>query len=344
MKKFAFLVHPRVSAREDMKKVFWPLGLVPNNLLEWVIKYLPPIPYGRVTYYPNEEIAGWIIGVHLTGSQIYSLSRKFVLNRIVQAIQKAKNLGAKIVGLGELISSITHGGKDLVGKVNGIGITNGNALTAFLTVAALKKAAFTKGIDLRQARVAVIGATGSSGSAISLLLAEEGISLILVARGRIKLENLKKQIAASFPRLEVVITTSIEDVREAEVVIVTTSSVEQIIKAEHLKEGALVYDLTQPRNTSPFLLRQREDITIIDGGIVATPGVNYGLDIGLKKDQAYACLAETMILAMEGRNGNYVGTPTPEQAKEMFKLMKKYEHLFHLAPFHSFGVPLDQKG
>lgn len=324
-----------------MGKLFRPLRLVPESILEQVMKFFPPIPRGIVRYrHDNNSLAGWVIFIPITGYQFLTLPRKFVVGKIIQAIQVAEKLGVEIVGLGEFTSSITKGGKNLVGKV-GCQITNGNSLTAGITFEAVKKACLTYGIEWEKERVAVVGATGSVGTAVSLLLAEEGIPLMLVARGKAGLEELKASIQTLYPHIPVGISQNVEDIRKTRVVVVATSSTSQIIKAEHLANGALVYDITQPRNTSPSLLEQRKDVLVIDGGVIATPGVNYGMDIGLPPEQAYACLAETMLLALDGRNGNFVGNATPEDAKGMMRLMINHSAHFRLAPFQSFGTLLE---
>lgn len=342
MKKFAFLIHPRMSARDDMAKVFWPLKIVPEGVVRWGMQFLPPIPRGKVRFSADKEVMGWLVVVPLAGPQMLSLPRDVVTRKIIQAVQVAEKLGAEVVGLGELTSSITHGGKDLIGKVNA-SVTNGNALTAGISFEAVKKACPSlRGTRLSNQKVAVLGATGSVGTAISFLLAEEGSSLLLLARGRGGLEKLAKEITLRHPQCQVRVTQGIEDVRDAGVVIVVTSGVKQVLGKNHLDDNALVYDITQPRNTSPSLLAERPDITILDGGVISTPGINYGMDIGLNNGQAYACLAETMLLALAGRNGNYVGNATAEQAKEMLMLMEEYRCYFQLAPFQTFGVPLQE--
>jgi predicted amino acid dehydrogenase len=75
---------------------------------------------------------------------------------------------------------------------------------------------------------------------------------------------------------------------------------------------------------------------IIDGGIVSTPGIDYHFDLGLPPETTFACVAETLILAAEGKYDScLVGKVQLEKVKEMIKLAKKYN--FTHAPFRSFG-------
>lgn len=78
--------------------------------------------------------------------------------------------------------------------------------------------------------------------------------------------------------------------------------------------------------------------------MVSIPGVNLRLNIGFKPEQGYACLVETMLLALEGMGDHYsIGNATPNQAREMLDLLDKYKKVygFELAVFSSFGNPFN---
>lgn len=339
MKKFAFLVHPRILAREDMGKVFYPFYFFPEIILKRIIPYLPPIIGGKVKFLKEKEIIGWIIWIPLLGEQIFSLPKEFVLKKIIKAIEKAKKLGAEIIGLGELISPITHGGEDLIGKTEKVVITTGNSLTAGVILKAVEKISIIKKIDLSKEKVAIVGAGGSVGQGTSILLAEKGIPLILIETHQERLENLKRKIS-QFNNL--IFGRDIFLIKDAKIVVVVTSSLKTIIRASYLKKGAVIYDITQPKNTSADLLKERKDLTIIDGGVIDTPRIDYGVDIGLKKYQAYACLVETIILALKGIQENYIGYTEPRRIKEMLRFMEEYSEDFKINIFQSFGKPLNE--
>ena len=338
-RKFAFLIHPRISAKEDMGKVHFLFKIFPEKILRWGIKHLSPFIGGEVILRKNNKSLGWIIVVPLVGKDFFSLKRDFVINKIIEAIKKAKSLGAEIVGLGEFIASVTHGGRDLVGKVENIFLTNGNSLTAGSVIKAIEKIKKIREIDLTKEKIAVVGGGGSVGRGVSLFLAEKKIPLIIIEKNE-KIEELKK-VFSSFPFVE--ISDQLSLIKEAKIVIVTTSSTEQIIKPEYLRKEAIVYDITQPRNTSPEILKARKDIIIIDGGVFDTPEIDYGMDIGLKRHQAYACLIETMICAFEGLKENYVGYASIERIRKMLTFMEKYQNHFKLNIFQSFKRSLNNK-
>ncbi|PIP22788.1 MAG: shikimate dehydrogenase [Candidatus Nealsonbacteria bacterium CG23_combo_of_CG06-09_8_20_14_all_39_17] len=336
MKKFAFLIHPRASLREDMGKVFPLFKFLPEKFLEWMVKCLNPMARGKIIFSGSKEVAGWIIVVPLSARQFFSLPRDFVVKKIIKAVEMAKKMGVEVVGLGELTSPVTHGGENLKAKIDGVAITTGNSLTAAIAVKVIEKINNIRSLDIVKEKIAIIGAGGSVGKGASFLLAQKGASLILVEKEE-KIEALKK-IFSSYANVRV--EKDISFIKEAEIVVVTTSSTEQIIKSDYLKQGAIVYDITQPRNTSPDILTERKDVTIIDGGVIDTPKIDYGMNIGLKKNQAYACLVETMICAMEGDGESHTGYTTPESARKMFSLMGKYQDYFKINISQSFGKSL----
>jgi len=337
-KKFAFLIHPRISAREDIGKVFPLFKFIPEKLLRKLIVFFPPIVRGKVIFIPNRKLIGWIIVIPLTGEQLLSFPREFVLKKLIQALRKAKKLGVEIIGLGEFLASITKGGEELVGKVPGILIDNGKALTAGVTFKAIEEIAKVKGIDLSKTKIAIVGGAGSIGRTVGFLFSEKNSFLILVDK-KGKVEELEKVFGFYKNKL---ITHNLERIKEAKIVIVATASTQQIVSSQFLGENTIVYDITQPRNTSPRILKERKDITIIDGGVLDTPLFDYGMDIGLKKHQAYACLAEAMICAMEKLNKNFVGYPRLEDAKEMISFFDKHSEYFRLNIFQSFGRPINK--
>ena len=85
----------------------------------------------------------------------------------------------------------------------------------------------------------------------------------------------------------------------------------------------------------------RDDVLVIEGGVVEVPGdVKFNLNFGFPPQTAYACMAETMVLALEQRYESYtLGRElTVRQVEEISQLAKK--HGFKLSGFRSFGRAL----
>jgi predicted amino acid dehydrogenase len=355
---FAFLVHPRTDVRADLAGVWRPLGSVPNVVYEHVLRLpLPPSSVGAVHIAPGAEpplgaeatphpgLLGHLILVPRTPRQLLAqrgAAAGITRSRLAAAVDVAAGLGADFVGLGALTAPASAGGRALQGHRE-IGLTNGNAFTAAVTadqVQALLPHAPQAGPAAGV--VAVVGATGSVGTALTRELVRRGLSdrLLLVARNRARLAALGAELA---PAVQVQTSTDIGDIRGAGLVVLLTSAADAVVRADHLAAGAVVLDDTQPRNTSPDLARTRPDVLVVDGGVVAAPGLRLsGTSIGLPPGLVYACLAETALLALAGHRGDFsVGHPTPDQVAHVGGLARRFRSLgFTPAAPRSFGRPV----
>jgi fatty aldehyde-generating acyl-ACP reductase len=80
---------------------------------------------------------------------------------------------------------------------------------------------------------------------------------------------------------------------------------------------------------------------VIDGGVVEVPRkVDFHFDFGFLPGKAYACMAETMALTLEGRLEDYtVGKNiTLDKVEEISNITEK--HGFQLSGFRSFERPI----
>ncbi|MCG9893979.1 MAG: hypothetical protein MH204_00705, partial [Fimbriimonadaceae bacterium] len=133
------------------------------------------------------------------------------------------------------------------------------------------------------------------------------------------------------------------DLLDCDVVVTVTSDESAVIQPSHLKPGAVVCDVSRPRDVSVRVAKERPDVLVIEGGVVKVPGrVDFGFDFGFPEGTAYACMSETMMLAMEGRAENYTlgKVVTPEQVRETQAWAAK--HGFELAGFRAFEKAVDQ--
>ena len=336
MEKFAFVLHPLIARDVSRKFPFtknWSDGMV-----EGVLKYIPPFKTSHITGIQSNlsEGEGWFVTCPLTSRQMLEMPEKYVVQKIIKAGKVAEKLGAKIVGLGAFTSIVGDAGLTIAKNLN-IAVTTGNSYTVATALEGARQAAKIMGIDFQRANVLVLGATGSIGAACAQILAKEVRYLTLAARNEEKLEKLAEQILRK-TGLAVKITANTKSaLKVADIIIAVTSAVDSIIEPEDLKSGAIVCDVARPRNVSRRVAEMRNDILVIEGGVVEVPGdVNFGLNFGFPEGTAYACMAETMILALEGRYENFtLGRDlTVKQVETIEKLAKK--HGFKLAGFRSF--------
>jgi len=333
---FAFLVHPRVALREDLARVWRPLGIVPDAVYDHALRRLPIPPVSFAQIRLADRQVGELIMVPFGARHLLS-DRRAGAGKVTAAVDRAVRAGADLVGLGGLTAPVTNGGTVLRRRTD-IGVTNGNAFTAAIVHRQVKD--LLRGAA--EGRVAVVGATGSVGSAVTRLLARDAevSELALVARGAAGLTSLAAQLGGA---VRVRLGDTLAEVADCDIVVLLTAASDTVLRAEHLAIGATVLDATQPRNTSPDLLRQRPDVRLLDGGVVQVSELRLrGGSIGLPDGLTYACLAETLLLSISGHRGHFtLGRPTLDQIDHIVEIAAAHTAVgFRPAAPSTFGRPL----
>jgi fatty aldehyde-generating acyl-ACP reductase len=268
------------------------------------------------------------------------VSTSVAYNKIVQTGRLAERLGARILGLGAFTSVVGDAGVTVAHRLS-IPVTTGNSYTVALAVEASLAAARKMDLDPAACTAAVVGAYGSTGWACTQLLASSVSKLVLIGHQLDRLQEVQRQIEAI--GVQAVSSEDVADVRQADIVLTVASSLQPIIEPEHLKVGAVVCDVARPRNVSRRVTEQRDDVLVIEGGVVDVPGhADFGFDFGFPPGKAYACMAETMLLAFEGRYESFsLGRDIAlERVKEIAQLAAR--HGFRLSGFRSFERVLSE--
>ena len=342
MTRFGFIVHPLHIS--DVARKYGFTRHLPERWVEAALGFMPPQRCGPMTgirSLTGAETEGWLVGCPLSARQLLNGNPERCTAKIVDACNVAADLGAEVVGLGAFTSIVGDKGFTIAERV-GVGVTTGNSYTTATAIEGALLAARRMGHDPAQARAAVLGATGSIGKICARLLAPQVAELILVGRRQETLEELAEALGnQDHVRVETDLNTAL---READIILAVTSAVEAVVEPEHLKPGAVVCDVARPRDVSRRVVEQRDDVLVIEGGAVAIPGpVQCDFNFGFPPGMAYACMCETMILALEGRTGDYSlgGDLKQEQVEEMASLAKK--HGFGLGGFRSFERQLSDE-
>lgn len=336
MDKFAFVIHPIYL--DDYYRKFPLFKHLPQFVVEKAARLIPPMKVSDITGIrsPYNECAGEFIGCPLTSKLLLELPTKESLAKIIASVKLAEKNGAKIVGLGALTSVVGDAGITIAKNV-GIPVTTGNSFTIYTALEGARQAAALMGIEWSEADVVILGATGSVGSVCAQLLSRENKFVTLIARQQSKLEKLAAKILYETGTAVKITSVTREAVRKADVVIAVSSSLDCQIMPEDLKPGAVVCDVARPRDVSPRVVTERNDVLVIEGGVVDVPGeVNFNFNFGFPPGKAYACMAETMILTLEKRFECFsLGRDIEiERVEEIARLAKK--HGFKLSGFRSF--------
>jgi predicted amino acid dehydrogenase len=356
IRRFAFVIHP--LSQEYLRKGFPVPRGVPKIIMdqvETVAAHLPPMVYCKMENIVSEtgaEAQGWLISVGGTPRQMLARSPEFTYRRLLAAADMAEQLGAQIMGLGAFTKVVGDAGVTVARRAR-IPVTTGNSYSAsgalWAAADAMRRMGLVKlhPVDKHvMANTMVIGATGSIGSASARLLAMAFEEVVLAGRDMDKLERLKASILEDTPNANVICATDYEELLgEMDMIVTSTSGAgKKVLDIMKVKPGCVITDVARPLDLPPEEVAKRPDVLVIESGEIELPTPIQGLkDIGLPPNVIYACLAETIVLALEGRFEVFtIGRDTEwQKVKEIYKLGLK--HGMKLAAISgSKGVYTDQ--
>jgi fatty aldehyde-generating acyl-ACP reductase len=347
LQTFSFVMHP-IDPKRDVQRKFPLLGRVlPVAWIDFFSRFFPPLLISHITglrSHTGAQAEGWFVACPFTPQRLMTLPTPVAYRKIVRTGRLAQELGARILGLGAFTHVVGDAGLTISKHLN-IPVTTGGSYTVAMAVQAVHEAARQIELDLDSATIAVVGASGAVGSVCARLLAWRCGRMVLVGLPRNvgRLQALQSRIEAE-RGAPTWLTVDDAAIQEADIVITVTSARYPIIEPRHLRPGAVVLDVARPRDVSRRVARERDDVLVIEGGMVAVPGpdLDFGFDFGFPPRMAFACMAEAMILALEGRYESYTlgRNITVEQVEEMEALGAR--HGFTLGGFRSFEQAVTQ--
>jgi fatty aldehyde-generating acyl-ACP reductase len=240
------------------------------------------------------------------------LSRfKTARRKVLNAMELAQKNGIDITALGGFTSIIFENFNLLQQQrirsttLEWERFTTGNTHTAWVLCRQVESNASLLGIDLKQATVAVVGATGDIGSAVCRWLSQRtGVAeLLLVARQPQPLADLRADLGGGR------ILPLEEALPQADVIVWVASLPQTLsIDVSSLRRPCLMIDGGYPKNLDSRAAG--EGIHVLKGGIV-----EFGSDIGWQmmdvaemanpQRQMFACFAEAILLEFEGIHTNF---------------------------------------
>jgi len=338
--RFAFVIHP--LSKEFLKKdkaVDFMSNITPPVFLdavEKVIAYAPPWVYSRVTGIKSPsgaETEGWLITVGGTPKQMLAHRPEFTYKRLLLAARMAKRMGAQIMGLGAFTKVVGDAGVTVAKKAE-IPITTGNSYSAsgalWAAADAVRRMGLLK-VEKGQkivGKTMVLGATGAIGSVCCRLLAKAFNEVYLAGRNTAKLMALKESILEETPNVKIKVTTRPDRfLADMDVIVTATSGVgKKVLDITKVKPGCVITDVARPLDLSPEDVAKRPDVLVIESGEIELPGNPEMKNIGLPHKVVYACLAETIVLALEGRFEVFtIGRDIEwEKVREIYKMGLKH--------------------
>jgi len=339
--RFAFVIHPlsqeyfkNIKPIELLSHVSPPLFM---DTLEKAMAYAPPFVYSKITGIKSPtgvEAEGWLISVGGTPKEIMSHSPEFTYRRLLDAARMAKRLGAQIMGLGAFTKVVGDAGLTVARRAP-LPITTGNSYSASGALWAAHDAVLRLGlvpVPKRGSRVPfkamVVGATGAIGSVCARLLAMVAEEVYLVSPETAKLLSLKGSILKQAPGAKLFLSSRADkDIADMDMIVTATSGAgKKVLDIMQVKPGCVITDVARPLDLPPDEVAKRPDVLVIESGEIQLPGKVSMKNIGLPKNVVYACLAETIVLALDGRFENFtVGRNIEwEKVREIYRIGRKH--------------------
>lgn len=342
--RFGFLAHPTSVALRNHTKLIDLVGRLATEQSHGFVQAWQPeasVPFfefaqirsasgasceGTIHYLPRtaEEILSDVIGS---------------LREVRAAVNGLHDSGAKIVGLGGATSIIGGRGSQIASQ-GPVAVTSGNSLTAFAALEALKQVVSVLDVSPGSEPVVIIGYPGSIGLALTRILLAEGHCVAVVHRATASPERLSAYLPSEHSK-RVSFHSDLEDLYPEHRIYLSATSTGDVIDPAALRPGSVVIDVALPRDVTSD--GGRSDILIVDGGFVsAGEDVVFGAAVGglAPSRQINACVAETMVLALEQRAESFsIGRNlSSEGILEIGRLA--VHHGFTATKLTSFGRPV----
>ncbi len=339
--RFAFVIHPlsqeyfkNIKPIELLSQVSPPVFM---DTVEKAMAYTPPFVYSKVSGIKSPtgvEAEGWLISVGGTPKEIMSHSPEFTYRRLLEAARMAKGLGAQIMGLGAFTKVVGDAGLTVARRAP-LPITTGNSYSASGALWAAHDAVLRLGLvpaptrgEKVQFKAMVVGATGAIGSVCARMLAMVAEEVYLVSPETAKLLSLKGSILKETPEAKLFLSSRADThIAGMDMIVTATSGAgKKILDIMKVKPGCVITDVARPLDLPPEEVAKRPDVLVIESGEILLPGKVTMKNIGLPKNVAYACLAETIVLALDGRFENFtVGRSIEwEKVREIYRMGRKH--------------------
>lgn len=293
--------------------------------------------YEKFICSPEIEIndtKGHITALKLTAKEIMSSPLEKIRNNILElAIFIQNNLSVELIQLGALTTSVTSGGKWVLDQKEYRGYVNhGDSYTSAVICQIVEKS--LKFLDKSKSDMilAIVGAYGIIGEAVSKILVPQFNNSILIGRRDNKLKELENSLDGNYQ-----MTTKLETTN-ADLIITSTNHPSALLNSNQIKKGAIIIDVSQPPNVSFDVCKKRKDIYRIDGGFVDIPK-KYDLKLPvLPTGKIFSCIAEVIMQSMENERENHVGKIQMDHLKKTETWATKYGFL--LGDLTNYNIPV----
>ena len=144
---------------------------------------------------------------------------------------------------------------------------------------------------------------------------------------------------ATAPGVPVRVIENPADLAQCQLIVAASNTPEPLIYPEHLGSGPVVIcDISLPSNVAEAVTLECPNVLIVKGGVVRLP-LDPHFSIGgipLAPGHVYACMAETLLMGLEGSTDGSVGPVSVDAVRRAMAMAEK--HGFTLADLHAHGA------
>lgn len=316
------------------------MEMLPAEKVKSIFSFIPSRDLFRVKVRSKTgaEINGVYIETFIDPDKLGTPFIRTNITKVMNAITHAKKMGARMVTLGGFTSIVLEG--DLGACSTDLTkFTTGNTLTSAFIVKGIEKASAQLGIDLNEASVLIIGATGDIGMACVNYLKSRVKQLLLCARNEQRLQKLSRELKNE--NIQVSCSMALQElVPEADIIISVASS--SGMQLDPCKKGVLICDAGYPKNVvinfekSIHYKLFHGGMGQVSGGYEFNPDYSETIYRYPAPNVIHGCILEAMVLAFENKFENYSagkGNISAEKIEEVYRLGLK--HGIDVAPFYN---------
>jgi predicted amino acid dehydrogenase len=313
VERFSFVIHPLAASQFFLSPTWKPLANTPiAPHVEKIAANIPGYHYGKITGIRSAAngklVEGDLFVIAMTPKMMLKQSPEKMYKALNRLCDMALKRGSKIIGLGAYTKIVGDAGVT-VNSRSPIPVTTGNSLSSASTLWAAglaieKMKLVVKEGEIYQGTAMVVGATGSIGKVCAKILTNSWKRIIIAAPRPYKILELVRELQEQNPNAEIIGTSSPDRYSaECDLIITSTSAQgESVMDIEKVKPGCVICDVSRPFDISLEEAAKRPDVLVIASGEVELPGdIHMTHTLGLPGTSVYACLAETALLALEGR-------------------------------------------
>ena len=286
---FAFLVHPLTPFQRRV------MGVRRAHFGAAIGLRAPDLQAGELCRFGvGEALEGRVIALPLLPETLLEDQAGAVeaMKQVTETLE-----GVQAVGLGSLLAVVGGRGEELARRVE-VPITTGAAATAWAAAGNALEVARAKGED----QVAVLGFGGAVGEAVARILVRDGLKVLAVGKGKAP-QRRAEELGVSL--------CSVEAALKATRVVVGAATTGGALAPECLQPETVLVDVALPSTLAPGLVPP--GVRVLAGEAMELPpgwkrgfwGWLYHFISGYGPGQIYACLAEPLVMAAQGRTRPY---------------------------------------